>query len=245
MSFSRIPYRWLIPLAAFITLFVGQIKGCAACARFPLLTFAGEFYFGALALLALIFSFEKVKAFGFAFALVLSVSLMSYASEFCLTCWIAHSLHLLFWASYGLSLSAYLATAALAFCMPFLPYDALSMGPAPAFSFVTEQGQEVRPKSVVLHFVKRDCPYCAEQTEELCALVTKYPELFVVNISQQPSDDPCELPFYIDRDGHLMQAFGVNLFPTTVVIGKKGQIKAVLRGQFDNLENLIPLNSLL
>ena len=117
---------------------------------------------------------------------------------------------------------------------------------APNFQVTTLQGQEYELKAmtgkiVVLDFWATWCPSCRDSVGELKELSRKYKSDKVVVISISADEDDAawrqfiakkkmEWPQYRDADSKLRKAFGVNEFPTYLVIDGEGVVKARIIG---------------
>ncbi len=113
---------------------------------------------------------------------------------------------------------------------------------APDFSFTSSAGEylaleDLRGKVVVLDFWGTWCPPCVDSVPELRNLHKRYakePSFVLIGIS---SDREEELwrefttknkmiwPQYWDRDRRIQRAFGVNAFPTYIVIDHEGIVR--------------------
>jgi len=117
---------------------------------------------------------------------------------------------------------------------------------APEFMVKTSDGSEFslvanKGKVVVIDFWATWCPPCRESVPELKDLLKKYPadKLTVISASAD-SDEAKWQEFiakkqmtwaqYLDKDGHLAELFGVNAFPTYIVIDREGFIRKRLEG---------------
>lgn len=117
---------------------------------------------------------------------------------------------------------------------------------APEFSVQTLDGQNISldqlaGKIVVMDFWATWCPPCRASVPELKALTKKYPssQLALISFSadsdQQAwrnfiSKNDMEWPQYWDSDGRIRNAFGVNAFPTYLVIDQEGFIRERIVG---------------
>jgi thiol-disulfide isomerase/thioredoxin len=112
---------------------------------------------------------------------------------------------------------------------------------APSFSITTLDGQQVSfdqlaGKIVVMDFWATWCPPCRAAVPEFKELTKKYPPTKLVLISFSADSDQqawrdfiskhdIEWPQYWDRDGRIRTEFGVNAFPTYLVIDQDGFIR--------------------
>lgn len=117
---------------------------------------------------------------------------------------------------------------------------------APEFSVQTLDGQQISldqlaGKIVVMDFWATWCPPCRASVPELKALTKKYPssQLALISFSadsdQQAwrnfiSKNDMEWPQDWDSDGRIRNAFGVNAFPTYLVIDQEGFIRERIVG---------------
>ena len=117
---------------------------------------------------------------------------------------------------------------------------------APEFKIKTIDGQEISldqlaGKVVVMDFWATWCPPCVKSVPELKALTEKYPSSKLVLISFSADSDEqawrdfvskkdMEWPQYWDSDGSIRAEFGVNSFPTYLVIDPEGFIHNRIAG---------------
>lgn len=117
---------------------------------------------------------------------------------------------------------------------------------APSFSVQTLQGEQISldqlsGKIVVMDFWATWCAPCRNSVPELKALTKKYPSSKLTLISFSADNDQqawrdfvskhdMEWPQYWDRDGRIRQAFGVQAFPTYLVIDQEGFIRERIVG---------------
>jgi tetratricopeptide (TPR) repeat protein len=111
---------------------------------------------------------------------------------------------------------------------------------APNFKVQTLDGEQISldqlsGKVVVMDFWATWCPPCVSSVPELKDLTKKYPRTKLVLISFSADHDQqawrdfvakknMEWPQYWDSDGRIRNAFGVNAFPTYLVIDPEGFI---------------------
>ena len=117
---------------------------------------------------------------------------------------------------------------------------------APEFHFTTMQGQDVSLKQlagrvVVLDFWATWCPPCRASVPELKELTKKYPneKLALISISAD-TDEKAWQEFvakkemnwqqYRDVDSRIRESFGVQSFPTYLVIDREGIIRERIVG---------------
>jgi tetratricopeptide (TPR) repeat protein len=117
---------------------------------------------------------------------------------------------------------------------------------APGFDVKTLQGDEISldqlsGKIVVMDFWATWCGPCRESVPELKALIKKYPSSKLALISFSADNDQqawrafisshgMEWPQYWDSDGRIRKNFGVNAFPTYLVIDQEGFIRERIVG---------------
>ncbi|HXQ27139.1 MAG TPA: redoxin domain-containing protein [Candidatus Acidoferrales bacterium] len=117
---------------------------------------------------------------------------------------------------------------------------------APEFKVQTLDGEEISleqlaGKIVVMDFWATWCPPCVSSVPELKALTKKYPSSKLVLISFSADNDEqawrqfiskkdMEWPQYWDHDGRIRAAFGVQAFPTYLVIDPQGFIQQRIVG---------------
>ena len=117
---------------------------------------------------------------------------------------------------------------------------------APEFSLLTAQGEELglaqlKGRVVIIDFWATWCRPCVAAVPELHALMKKYPsdQLVVVSISADQDEQAwrdfvekkaMSWPQYLDKDRRIQKLFGVNVFPTYLVIDGEGIVRKELRG---------------
>lgn len=116
---------------------------------------------------------------------------------------------------------------------------------APEFQLTSLQGEAITLKQlsgkiVVLDFWATWCPPCRASVGELKELAKKYPntvELISVSADEKEgqwrefvADKKMTWPQYLDSDGHMRRTFGVNAFPTYVVIDGDGIVRQRIKG---------------
>ncbi len=117
---------------------------------------------------------------------------------------------------------------------------------APNFTIQTLDGEQISldqlsGKIVVMDFWATWCGPCVSSVPELKDLTKKYPQSKLELISFSADNDQqswrdfiakknMEWPQYWDHDGRIRDAFGVNAFPTYVVIDPEGFIQERIVG---------------
>lgn len=122
----------------------------------------------------------------------------------------------------------------------------LSQGPAPAFTLPDVSGGEVSLSDfgddlVVLNFWFTTCGPCRHEIPELAAFHEEHPEIPLLGLSTDRGMPAATLkrkseklginyPVLHDEASQVAAAYGVSLFPTTVVIAR-GEIQKVRMGE--------------
>lgn len=113
---------------------------------------------------------------------------------------------------------------------------------APDFSFTSSDGEHIalddlRGKVVVLDFWGTWCPPCVDSVPELRSLHKRYskePSFLLIGISSDGDEDAWReftaknkmiWPQYRDRDRRIQRSFGINAFPTYIVIDHEGIVR--------------------
>jgi peroxiredoxin len=113
---------------------------------------------------------------------------------------------------------------------------------APDFSFTSSEGEHIaledlRGKVVLLDFWGTWCPPCVESVPELRNLHKRYskePSFMLIGISSDSDEEKWReftaknkmiWPQYRDRDRRIQRAFGVDSFPTYVLIDHEGIVR--------------------
>ncbi|HUJ82384.1 MAG TPA: redoxin domain-containing protein [Candidatus Acidoferrales bacterium] len=125
---------------------------------------------------------------------------------------------------------------------------------APDFEFATSSGDTVSLKSlagkiVVLDFWATWCPACRASTGELKALTHKYPSDQVVLVSvsadidgqqwrQYIAEQKMDWAQYWDEDKKVRRMYGIQFYPTYIVIDRDGAIRQRIVGM-DDRDSLI------
>lgn len=126
------------------------------------------------------------------------------------------------------------------------PPKAPSLGPAPDFTLSNLDGKAVKLSSVdadlvVLNFWFTTCPPCRAEIPELSAFAAAHPDIPLYGISTDINLSPGRLKRESDRLGirypvlhdiraDVARAYGVEVFPTTLVIQDMQIVKAKIGG---------------
>ena len=146
-----------------------------------------------------------------------------------------------------------LAVAALA-VVAVIAWTVTDRNPAPAVQYQALDGrttstEALKGRVVLVNFWATSCPGCIKEMPALKDTHTKYApkgyETVAVAMSYDPPDyvktyvEQNRLPFFValDSQGQLAQAFGgVQLTPTSILVGKDGQIIKRYLGEPDSAE---------
>ena len=101
----------------------------------------------------------------------------------------------------------------------------------------------LRGQAVAINFWASWCEPCREEMPSLAQLARAHTgklRVLAVNYKESPAavaqfaaTTGLELPTLRDPDGALARAWGVRVFPSTVLIGADGQVRSVVRGALD------------
>ena len=121
--------------------------------------------------------------------------------------------------------------------------------PAPVLTGTDRNGHvwrlsDLRGKAVLLNFWASWCEPCRAEMPALQTLAEVYgPDKLVVltvnfkesaaKVTQFVTSTDLRLPVLADPSGDIARRWGVNVFPTTMLIGADGQPRQRLRGEFD------------
>lgn len=120
--------------------------------------------------------------------------------------------------------------------------------PVPSGSMTDLQGTEwrlptLRGRAVLLNFWASWCEPCKEEMPSLQALADRHADRLVVltvNLKEAPEtiarfvrSSGLRLPIVRDADGSMARAWGVRIYPSTVLIDAKGKVRSVVRGGLD------------
>ena len=137
--------------------------------------------------------------------------------------------------------------AALAQGFEVIPWAAGK--PTPAFAGVDLEGRlwrlsDLRGKAVLVNFWASWCEPCREEMPSLQSLAQKWgpKRLVVLAVNFKESANTAaryvqtaqlQRPVLRDSDGSFARAWGVNVFPTTVLIDSTGHARMLVRGELD------------
>ena len=138
-------------------------------------------------------------------------------------------------------------TAASAQGYQVKPWNARAQPPATVVTDLngtTWRLADLRGKAVLLNFWASWCEPCRAEMPSLQALADRVgPDNLVVlaiNYKESPAlaaqfaqRTGLTLPVVADPQGAVAQQWGVTIFPSTVLIGSDGRVRAVVRGELD------------
>ena len=146
----------------------------------------------------------------------------------------------------GLALAAVFASAALA---------ASSSGPAPGFSLSARGGRNIdlaqfKGQVVMINFWASWCGPCREEMPLLEDIYKKYKPMgftmLAVNVEPNTKDadawlaklkKPVTFPIAYDVDSKVSKLYKVETMPSTVIVDRKGNVRALHRGYKAGDEN--------
>ena len=120
--------------------------------------------------------------------------------------------------------------------------------PAPVVVGVDVTGKalplaSLRGQAVVINFWASWCEPCREEMPSLSQLARAHKgklRVLAVNFKESPATvsqfvaaTGLTIPTLRDADGALARAWGIRVFPSTVLIGADGQVRSVVRGALD------------
>lgn len=120
--------------------------------------------------------------------------------------------------------------------------------PVPSGSMTDLQGGEwrlpaLRGRAVLLNFWASWCEPCKEEMPSLQALADRHADrlmVLTINLKESPEaiarfvrSSGLRLPVVRDADGSVARAWGVRIYPSTVLIDAKGRVRSVVRGGLD------------
>lgn len=159
--------------------------------------------------------------------------------------------HCLRWAVAALVLLAIgpWCTAARAQGYDVKPWKTRAHTPAMTAAMVDLNGQawrlaDLRGKAVLINFWASWCEPCRAEMPSLQALAQSQGADKLVVLAVNYKEPPARvaqfvqrtglaLPVVADQQGTLAQQWGVTIFPSTVLIGSDGRVRAVVRGEVD------------
>ncbi len=120
--------------------------------------------------------------------------------------------------------------------------------PAPRWQGVDLNGRvwelsKLRGRAVLINFWATWCEPCLAEMPSLQLLASEDPEkLLVLAVNLKESEDTVrrfaqrtelQLPLIRDADGGMARAWGVSVYPSTVLIDPKGRVQSIVRGEVD------------
>lgn len=103
--------------------------------------------------------------------------------------------------------------------------------------------KDLRGRAVLVNFWASWCEPCKEEMPSLQALADRHPDRLVVltiNLKESPEaiarfvrSSGLRLPVVRDADGSLARAWGVRIYPSTVLVDAQGRVRSVVRGGLD------------
>lgn len=126
-------------------------------------------------------------------------------------------------------------------------------GPAPGFSLPSREGQAVslaeqKGKVVMVNFWATWCVPCRQEMPHLQALYERYEglgfELLAVNVEDNPegarkwlAETPVTFPVLFDAKNEVSKLYKVTAMPSTVLIGRDGNLRFIHHGYKPGYEN--------
>lgn len=121
--------------------------------------------------------------------------------------------------------------------------------PAPALAWTdldghVWRGADLRGSAVLLNFWASWCEPCRAEMPSLQALAQRpglrAVQVLTINFKESPAlaqqfmqRSGLHLPVVADPQGALARAWGITVFPSTVLIGADGRVRLVVRGEVD------------
>ena len=103
--------------------------------------------------------------------------------------------------------------------------------------------KDLRGQALVINFWATWCEPCREEMPSLALLAQSHSgklRVLAVNFKEPPATisqfaaaTGLTIPTLRDPDGALARAWGIRVFPSTVLIGADGQVRSVVRGALD------------
>jgi thiol-disulfide isomerase/thioredoxin len=141
--------------------------------------------------------------------------------------------------------------AALALSLPALAGS--SAGPAPAFTLGSRGGQDVslaqyKGQVVMINFWASWCGPCRQEMPLLESIYKKYNRMgfTMLGVNVEPDsqkanewlkDTPVSFPILYDKDSKVSKLYDVAGMPSTVIIDRNGNLRALHRGYKPGDEN--------
>lgn len=103
--------------------------------------------------------------------------------------------------------------------------------------------KDLRGQALVINFWATWCEPCRDEMPSLARLAQSQSgklRVLAVNFKESPATvsqfvaaTSVALPMLHDPDGALARAWGIRVFPSTVLVGADGQVRSVVRGALD------------
>jgi thiol-disulfide isomerase/thioredoxin len=133
------------------------------------------------------------------------------------------------------------------FVVDWLSQSAVPSGAAPAFELVNVAGGTTKladyaGKTVILNFWGSWCPPCRQEIPGFAAYATAHPDTPILGIAYNSgggdklAKDAKRLGItyaVLESDRAVIDAYGVDVFPTTVVVRPDGTIAKIVHGAID------------
>jgi peroxiredoxin len=126
---------------------------------------------------------------------------------------------------------------------------------APDFDLKGAQGEKVRlaaaaGKPAVITFLKSTCPYCQAEAPRLAKALSKNRDKVALlgitcgqdtekDIAQFAKAHGLDLPWGMDPDKRIRQAYGTTIVPTVVFVDKDGKVVKAYEGSTDGLASAV------
>lgn len=249
-----------LAIAALISLFFQLPSGpslCKACQpKSPLLSLFGAGYFAALISAILLFPSNPkkwLKILGIVFSLSLALSLTAMQTALCIPCLTANTCHVLIWIFWSprstaneIQLEIKTTTLIMSFFAGASFFGALNANlalygaPKLLTKRLVQEGEKVKlpitlERDTAFHFVVDPCPFCEEQLKNFENIKT---DLSLLNVStnEKAKENAPHLAWEIKKAKELEKRFGIQGYPTLILVNQKGEILKVKEGLQDSLE---------